>query len=237
MRRVVLPLVLGLVASAALAQEAENGSPGILRTAPQPASPATEALLEKMRNAYKNIKSARVSVDFERRGKGTKVNMKSECSFLAPSSVRATATGLERLPASGYLLVTDGKKIHLEGLAGGPVTKNYRLRDMVMDMPQVNLEVLCLWDWGRQLSRTRGGGFRGSALSVHDEDWNGKTYTVLEETIRRQSIRILYFTDPASGLIWHVEVFDLEAKVPFIVTSITKLELNVPIDKSLFTIK
>jgi len=62
------------------------------------------------------------------------------------------------------------------------------------------LEVLCLWDWKQQFSIDRGGNMHDSTFSMRTDDWNGKSFTVLQENA--QQVRVLYFIDPATSYIW-----------------------------------
>ena len=198
--------------------------------------PAASALLAKMRSAYAAVKSAEISTTYEQVGAGTKVMMKSECSYLAPLSFRIKSTGLPGLSPSGYSLVTDGQNIHIEGLPGGGLTQPYSERKMWQDLPQLNLEVLCFWNWQRQLSTEPRGNMHTSTFHVSSDTWKSKSYTILEETAEGQHVRVRYFVDPKTYLIWRTETYDLGSKTPYLIATIEKMDLNKPIDKSLFAV-
>ena len=135
---------------------------------------------------------------------------------------------------NGYDLVTDGEQVHIEGLPGGELTHAWALQTMVGDLPQLNLEVINFWDWPRQLSTDPRGNMHFSTFSVMSRKWNGKTYDVLEENAQR--VRVRYFVDPKTSLIMKTEQYPLGSTVPSAITSIDKLELNVPVDKKQFVV-
>lgn len=202
-----------------------------------PIDPQTAALLDKMSKAYKAIHSAKVTSSYSETKNALSVSIKSESTFLAPASFRIVSTGLPTLSGSGYTLVTDGKLIRTDGLPSKPWTSKYSRRDMVLNLPQVNLEVLCLWDWNRQLSYQRGGGMFRSTFKISSERRDGKSFTVLEETARRSQVRVRYFVDPSTFLISRTEVFDLTTNAtPFQIYQIEKMELGVPVDAKQFVV-
>lgn len=198
-------------------------------------TPEVEALLAKMRTAYSSVKSAHLSCTFEQFGGGKKVTMKSECSYLAPSDFRMVSTGLSQLKSNGYVVVADGKWIRVDGLPGGTVRQMYGFQNMVIDMPQTNLEVFSFWDWRRQLSTEQGANMSKSTFRLGQDSWNGKTYTVLEETA--SPVRVRYFIDPKTSLIWKVEQYNLKSKSPYLICSIDKMELNAKVDAKQFVIE
>jgi hypothetical protein len=201
-----------------------------------PAKPAPDvvALLAKMRAAYSNVKTAQLSSTFLERKSDNTVVLKSECVYLAPSSFRIVSQGPDVLGARKYVLVADGKHIHVEGLPGGPMTHRYTHRDMVMNLPQLNLDVLCLWDWKRQLSTEPLGNMSQSKLKIGTDQWNGKTYTILDETAGQ--VRVRYFVDPVSSLIMRTEQFGLGDALPDIVVTIDKITLDGNVNPSQFKI-
>lgn len=234
MRR-VLVLLAALTASLAAGQENDSGM-GLVRTPPPKLDAKSKALLNKIREVYRTTRTARMRTTFEEVRESKRVRLTSECSYQAPTSFRIVSHGLARIAPSGYVLVTDGKKIRVDGLPGGTSMTAFDRRQMRRNLPHVNLEVMCFYDWQRQLSRERGGFMHGSTFRATDESWNGKMYSVLEETNKMQGVRVKYFTDPKTGLIWRTEQYSLDGSTPYMVTTIDSMEVNVPIDPATFKV-
>jgi hypothetical protein len=102
----------------------------------------------------------------------------------------------------------------------------------------INLEVMSFWDWKRQLSTDPGSNMEESKFKlVQGESWNGKKWTVLEETAYGQNVFVRYFVDPSSSLIYRVLVYDLGRTKLQVETVVKKLERNIKVDPKKFEIK
>ncbi|MEA2552871.1 MAG: hypothetical protein QOJ65_1047, partial [Fimbriimonadaceae bacterium] len=116
------------------------------------ADAGTEALLEKMRKAYASIASARINTTCRFFHGRKSLDAVSVVEFANPMFVRVQTKGVPGLTKPSFLAVTDGKQAYLDGLPDGSVTLPYDSDKFSRYLPQLNLEVLCLWDWKRQLS-------------------------------------------------------------------------------------
>jgi hypothetical protein len=231
-----LVLLLGAVlACSAVAQDQDRLK--MLRTLPPQIDPQAEALLIKMRTMYSSIKTARLTTTYEEVRPGARVLLTSKCAFKAPFSIRMVSEGLPKLAKSGYLLVTNGKRVHVAGLPSKAYTRNFDGRELRRNLPHINLEVMCLWDWDRQLSRKRrSGNMFGSTFKVTTEMWRGRPFTILEETNKGQEVRVRYYLDPKTTMIWRTEVFRLEGAQPHVIATIDTMELNVALDPNSFVV-
>lgn len=209
---------------------------GSMRAAkPVPPSPEVSALLKKMRTAYSTTKSAKLKMGFTQTAEEGSVTVMSDGTFSAPSSFKNKSNGLPGFEGKAYVLTTDGKRIQVEG-TGSAKAEPYGIQTMVTDLPHTNLEVLCFWDWPRQLSTSTGGNMRMSTFRLGKTNWRGKSYTLLEETAKAQGIQVRYLVDPKTSFIWRTEQYRINEKKPFTVSWIDKMDLNVPVDKKIYKI-
>ena len=191
-------------------------------------------LLKKMRVAYSTLKSAHVTFQSHHFGNGTTITSTSECWYQAPNLVRVETKGIPGLTKPLYTLVSDGTQIHINGLPGRPMTLMYSIDQMATNSPQMNLEVLCLWDWKRQLSTDIGGNMRLSTFGIRSDTWNGKKWTVLRETARSANAVVDYYIDPATFLMSRTISSLINPRQTTIDVQVKKWAINVPVDPSLF---
>jgi len=187
-----------------------------------------EALLAKMRAAYSGAKSARLHVTAK--AQGTAANATTVVEYMAPNKVRAVITSGGR----SATLYCDGKNVTVLPKGGEPVTMSYRREIMESALP-VNLEVICFYDWQKQLSTAKGNNMEKSKLKiVPGQSWNGKKWTVLEETASAQKVFVRYYIDPSTSLIWRTVVQDLDKKNTLLESTLTSVSLNVSLKESIF---
>jgi hypothetical protein len=208
----------------------------LLLTAQVAPKPDVVALLAKMRRAYSTVKSAHISVKTNHYGHEARITSSSECDYKAPSSFHIATRGIAGLTKDAYELTTDGKQIHIEGLPGKPITMPYTVQAMVNNDPQLNLDVLCLWDWKRQLSTDPMGNMHFSTLVIKSDDWDGKKWIVLEETARRQNNIIDYYVDPKTFLICRTISSLLSPHRALSDVQVEKWDTTAKIDPTLFKI-
>jgi sugar lactone lactonase YvrE len=169
---------------------------------PEKPTGSAEQLLEQMRRAYQGVRFARVEFTFRRHLDRDKAQPQGVLLFAAPNRVRADM----EFPGFGKITVCcDGGRITtLDSGEKAPDVRDYSARDLYQMVP-ANLEILCLYDWRKQLSTAPGGNMRGSKLHVIDrEKWNDKEWTVLEETTDTLTVR--YFIALDSHLIWRTQI-------------------------------
>jgi hypothetical protein len=198
--------------------------------------PHAAALLAKMRAAYGSLKTARTVGHAKLVGRTKTLLASSTVEFRAPLNFRIETTGVPGTAKPAYLCVTDGKKIHTEGLPGGPETKPYTYDGLLADLPQTNLETICFFDWHKQLSTAADGNMHQSTFRVYKERWMNREWTVLEETPQTPPEVVKYYVDPATNLIWRTALFRKEQKEPFTDIWFTKLEVNSKLDPKAFAI-
>ena len=97
---------------------------------------------------------------------------------------------------------SDGARVRVvDPMLSQPEERTFTLQNLRRAVG-ANLEVISLWDWQRQLSTGDGGNMRGADLRIGtNEKWNGRSWTVLEESAGSNG-RYRYFIDPKTSLIW-----------------------------------
>lgn len=191
-----------------------------------------EALLAKMRTAYSSAKTARLKVACRITQNNQKMSVGVALQYSSGNKVKATVTGLPQVPQ--YDAVTDGKQIELKAGTNKRV-QTYGL-DPLNGFVVANLETLCFWDWKRQLSTGVGGNMRESKLKLASMSWNGKNWTILEETASKQQLFVKYFIDPKTNLIHRTIVLSLATQKELGDYQVQKLEVNVAVEPGQFKI-
>lgn len=195
------------------------------------ADPDVEALLTKMRDAYKNAKSARFDVNIAIEGEdGDDEKLEASAKVLVASGNRARIEFTPKIEGESRTAyyIQDGKKM---GLGEAPD----KLKSVPFDEDDdesfpfpLNLETLSFWQWKKQLSTDEGANMHDSKLKiVEDVDWNGKKWLTLEETAEKSKVFVRYYIDPKTNLIWRCEVKDLETLKPQMDVAISNLETDV----------
>ena len=192
----------------------------------------TEELLGKMRQVYRETKSASFQTKSSINEKGEKIVVTLNGEFANPNKMRVAFVGL---PSGEATLICDGKEVAIviEGQAKRGL--EYSVDNLGKSL-FANLETLCFFDWKRQLSTGEGGNMRSSKLRVAKEDWNGKSWLVLEEHAEMQRVDVRYFIDPETFYIWRTISTMIGEKEPFMDAQVLRLEINKPLDDKLFVI-
>ena len=168
------------------------------------ADPQVEALLAKMRSTYKATKTATFTTESHVNGQVMTISF----AFISPTKIRADIT----VPRKGgkpvkAVEVTDGKTIHLSvpgQTSGGD--KAYT-PDSFTGPLGVNLESICFFDYERQLSTAPGKNMATSTFKLQtNQDWDGKKWTVLQETAPKEKVVCSYYVDPKTLYIWRTVV-------------------------------
>ena len=158
-----------------------------------------EDLLAKMRKAYKETKTASFELKtFLPLPEGDLV-IKMKGWFKSPSKIAVDIEMDERK----VNVVSDGKQIYATFTGAEQVAKmDYSIDMLNRILNGANLEVLCFYDWKRQLSTDKGANMHDSVLSIRKEKWKGKEWIVLEESAPQVDVYVEYFIDPKTHYIW-----------------------------------
>ena len=169
---------------------------------------AVEDLLSKMRDAYRNIGTATFSLEATILGENGDFVAKMDGSFKSPNLVYVSmsAEGEKATVASDgvkiYAVAGDNKKI---------LEVPYDDQTLGQILSGANLEVINLYDWKRQLSTAEGDNMHDSKLAIKkDVSWNGKKWTVLQETAATVGVYVEYYVDPKTNLIWRTVQMSLD---------------------------
>ncbi len=218
MRR--LPLVFALATSSCLAISADK---------------EVEDLLKAMRVAYQSVATAKLSTETDLAQGGNKMRMKIELQFARPNKLRAKVTSGDESPVT---IVSTGTQIIAK--EGGAEARSRSMAydlDRLGQMLPANLETLNFFDWKRQLSTAEGGNMKTSTFKiVKGESWNGKTWTVLEETAPTQGVFVRYWIDPKTNLMWRTLAKRTNSKEPFMDARLLSLELGVKLPPDVFAV-
>jgi len=161
-----------------------------------------EALLGKMRQAYGATKSVTFTVE----ATTSKNKYTSTITFRSPRTLHVSiVSGTDSRLRKPVSIDSDGATVRVKspmGLEEVPFTT-----DLLNGALRGNLESICFYDWQKQLSTAPGKNMEHSTFRILlNQDWNGKKWTVLEETAAAEKVVCKYYVDPKSYLIWRTVV-------------------------------
>ncbi len=191
-----------------------------------------EDMLKILRDNYSKAKSVRLEVVSFMQEVGDQAPLTSKIVYSNPGSFRIEMKGKSMGEGNSLVMITDGKMTYLKNPAG-KVTKEKFDSDKIA--PPVNLEVLCFWDWKRQLSTTKGANMNESQLRLlKKETWKDKDYMVLEEKATKSNVFVRYYIDPKTKFIVRTAVYNLQDTTQMLQDhKVTKFELNAKVDPNL----
>ena len=201
---------------------------GLARSeAPKP----VEELFLKMRKAYQAVDTVRLQARLRFYSPSASQTGVLSLEYAQPNKIRyAAEVGQNRVQR-----FSDGKKVVTIRDGSRTETDKITVNTLGGQLPG-NLEWLCFFDWKRQLSTTPGNNMAKSTFKlIPKEQWNGKSWIVLEETAPEVNVGVRYFIDPRTYLIWRCDVKSLSQKTQTARTEVTKLELHVKLDPSIFS--
>ncbi len=188
-----------------------------------------EDILKVLRDNYSKAKSVHMeTVSTMLVGEGEEIQLSSKAWYLNPGTFR-----IETKSDGGTILsASDGKNGYNKGI-DGKVAKGKFDPDEIAS--PVNLEVLCFWDWKRQLSTTKGSNMNESELRLlKKETWKDKDYMVLEEKAPKSKVFVRYYIDPVKKFIVRTAVYSLDNTAILLQDhKVTKFELNAKVDEKL----
>jgi|CXWL01.1.fsa_nt_gi outer membrane lipoprotein-sorting protein len=191
-----------------------------------------EKLLSAMRGAYKDAKSAKLTLKSTMLFEEKEASTVFEATFKGPDKLYMYTDSM--FGADGkFKVICDGKTIIVSSPEGKEELP-YSIEELSGVGP-VNLETLCFWDFKRQLNTGDDGNMRKSEFKISlDQDWNEKKWTILEETANEQGVLVKYWIEPKTHFIWKTEVADLATKTKFMTCEIQKMEIGLEVEDSLF---
>jgi outer membrane lipoprotein-sorting protein len=194
------------------------------------ANQEVENLLAKIRNAYSSVKSAKYS---------TVVNFRNpplHCTnyFLAPDKFRVD------FPAEGASgttsIISDGKTTYYLPAGQEMQHEPYDFENFFKLSPG-HVETFSYFEWKKLLVIGQGMGLDDSSLKVlPNQEWNGRNWTVLEETKTSEKQVYHYYVDPKTFLIWRTTSLPFGATAYRVDTQLTKLELGISVPASMFKV-
>ena len=200
------------------------------------ADPQVEALLGHMREAYKAVKAATYKTSTTEWETGQDVDepvtIQLDFAYKSPNLIRIGLTGG---PIPGVVTVlSDGDNVTASSAQGTRPVGPYSVKLMEGIAP-MNLESISFWDWKRQLSTAKGDNMATSTFKiVKDEEWDGKHWTVLEETAAKDKVFCRYFIDPNTYLIWRTKVSNLDTKKTRMDAKITSMDTKANLNDAMF---
>lgn len=209
----------------------------VLATSTFAADKDVEALLAKMRTAYKSAKSVTMTTLTLVPGPFGDAEIETVVSYSSPNKIHAVVKGIPEAGGSDMTVRSDGKNMVVEGLPNGKIKRPYDEQLFVQALT-ANLETLCFWDWKRQLSTAKGDNMEKSTFKlIAKEMWKDKPYIVLEETAAGQNVFVRYFIDGKSSLIMRTVVTAIDDKETIQMDArISKMDLKAKLSPALFKI-
>lgn len=185
-----------------------------------------EDMLKVLRDNYSKAKTVKMEVASMVLTQQGELQMTSQVWFKNPGSFRIESKAGADVSA---LSASDGKSAYNKSF-DGEVTKGKFDPDAIAS--PVNLEVLCFWDWKRQLSTTKGANMNESDLRLlKKETWKDKDYMILEEKAPKSKVFVRYYIDPKTKFIVRTAVYSLEDTTLLLQDhKVTKFELNATVD-------
>src|ERR1700722_6712831 len=168
-----------------------------------------EELLSHMRTAYKSVKAVTFQSTVKQWSKEFPegIVLDVDMAYKSPNLMRAIIKN-SQLPGGSFTVISDGENITMS-INGS--TKPYTMDTVEQEIPS-NLESICFWDWDRQLSTDTGKNMASSTFRIEkDANWDGKKWTILEETAKKDNEFCRYYIDPKTFLIWRTHVTNLDS--------------------------
>lgn len=197
---------------------------------PVEADKDVEKLLSNMRQAYQSANSATILSKTKTKIEGKEEAFEVHMDYVKPNLIRMVFAFRGQEVAK----ISDGKKIYTMVGTGKAHEEKLTLDGLGGDAP-INLETMAFFDWKRQLSTSPGANMSESKFKiVLSEEWNGRSWIVLEETAHGQNVFVRYFVDPKTFFIWKCDVKSLDKKRAIMTTEVQKLLLNPKLDPRIF---
>lgn len=191
-----------------------------------------EDLLAKMRKAYKDVKTATFSLESTLLAGNGDIVVTLKGGFKSPNKMY----GDIEIDDVKLKFISDGKRIYrIDTFNDEIMDLPYSPEQMQVTIRSANLELINFYDWERQLSTEKDHNMYESKLSIRqNEEWNGKKWTVLEESAPTVGVYVEYFIDPKTHLIWRTLQMDLDKDIIRGDYVLKELKIGVKIDDQKF---
>ena len=191
-----------------------------------------EDLLTKMRKAYKEVKTATFTLESTLLSGNGDIVVTLKGGFKAPNKMYADIKSAE----FKMKFISDGKTIFLIDSANDEVSDiPYSDSNMGRALSVANLELINFYEWKKQLSTEKDHNMHDSKLSIRqNEEWNGKKWTVLEESAPQAGVYVEYYIDPKTHLIWRTVQMTLDKEFIRGDYVLKQLKIGVKIDDKRF---
>ncbi len=167
-----------------------------------------EALLAAMRKTYKEVKTAAFTMEATILSSNGDITITMDGVFKNPNKMSVKVNVEDK----SFRMICDGT--NLFGVSEDSPTihsEKYSLDKMGEMLMGSNLEVINFYDWKRQLSTAKGDNMHDSKLSIRqNEKWNGRKWTVLEESAPTVGVYVEYYIDPATNFVWRTVRMSLD---------------------------
>lgn len=197
-----------------------------------------DELLAKMREAYKAVKTAKLTTKANVKARGQSLTLSTDVTFKSPNMVYGKITGFPAAaPIKQLVVISDGSNISVLG-APGPVPKaKFSTDDLSARFSFANLETICFWDYDKQLSQRKGDNMEHSELSVlPEEEMDGRKFLVLQEKATEDKLLVRYWVDPKTYFIWRTQSKRTDSDAVVNDAKITKLEIDPKVDDKIFVV-
>lgn len=189
-----------------------------------------EKLLASMRTAYQAVSSASLRIDSKVKYSFGEVTHKVRFEYEKPNRIHLAFD----FQGKTIRRISDGKKVYTFAEEAKPDVAAVSMDALGGDVP-VNLETLCFFDSNRQLSTSKEGNMAASTFKLLEgQEWNGRSWYVLEETAKGQNVFVRYWVEPDRFFIGRCEVFGLDKKTFIMDAQVKSMVLNQAIEAKLF---
>ena len=179
-----------------------------LSTGALAADQEVEDLLAKMRNSYRTIGTVTFKLESTILTANGDIVIHMIGGFKSPNKMYVDI----ELPGARVKVVSDGKKVYsVRGDSERIMEMPYNIDVLGDALMGANLEVINFYDWERQLSTGADGNMHDSKLSIRkNEQWNGKSWLVLEESAPKVDVYVEYYIDPKTNFVWRTVYMSLD---------------------------
>ena len=190
-----------------------------------------KAVMDDMKRAYKDVKTAKVTMEMKIPAFDGDDQDFPPIEF----EVSLRATGLERMSVKAgdedpFVSISDGDKVIWTSKGTPDDSDKSDDDDDDSDWWPTDF----FFDIDNVIATDKDGAFDGTSLDVHDESWNDKNWTVVQETYSEQSIVRRFYIDPKTHLVWRITDSGTDDDKVQVEYEVKSIELNPKLEDDLF---